>query len=281
MSDPTRVCVFCGSRTNPEAATFCANCGKALNELDPGPSLSQRVGPIGILDRFFQKLWQILTRPGVFFRRMPIEGGVADALAFAIGLSWLSSALNYLWMNALMGQIRTGFKEFNQLWDDFANDPDSASMIDAVMKKMGLSRGAIVDSFTHIQWLFGTSRVLLDPFFTIAWLVCNAIVFWIGAKLVLGNRGRAPVRFDTILKIVAFSSTPVVFSGVIPMAGWLVSAIFSGILLYIGLKEVYRASSIAAILISIFPILAVFAIMMAGFVMFAGLFGIIAAALNH
>src|SRR5579872_4309243 len=49
------------------------------------------------VERYFRNVWAILTGPGKFFRKMPLTGGLAAPLAFALITHWIGTSIGFLW----------------------------------------------------------------------------------------------------------------------------------------------------------------------------------------
>src|SRR5579859_4135627 len=94
-------CPHCGSPL-PNAAGVgtgaCLSCG-----LSAKPEIGLDV--MHPFRAYFGTLWEITIHPSRFFSKMPLTGGTAGPLAFALITHWLGSALAFLWKLAIGGAM--------------------------------------------------------------------------------------------------------------------------------------------------------------------------------
>ncbi|MEK6704448.1 MAG: YIP1 family protein [Bdellovibrionota bacterium] len=201
--------------------------------------------PFDIVIQYFQTVWSIIAHPVQFFSSMPLTGGVARPLAFALVTHWLGSAVAFLWRNIFSGIFRHG------------------DLISAIL-------GGSTDP-NILTWLYGLGSVISDPFITLVSLLFTASLIFIGARILVSpgvNFSPREITFESAVRITAFGMTPAVFS-VIPAIGPVISSIYTIILTMIGAREIYRIGTGRAALIALFPKLIIIGIIISGMLLFA------------
>ena len=252
-------CPGCGHRFEEsqalpggQAGPLCPACGQPVR----GEEGSALPGAFRWIDRYFRDLWQIITQPTRFFRRMPRTGGVSGPLAFALVTSWIGAAMGWLWGSLINGVMTRELNEVFRIAGDVAD-------IDHPGRSAVLAQAR--DRFLH--WFWGAGSVLLDPFLTAVSILFTSFFVWMGARLlVTPARNGAPdeIRYETALRIVCFGMSPAILA-VIPVAGPFVSKLGVLIVTVAGAREVYRVSTGRAAAIALFPKLLFLAILMFGF----------------
>lgn len=224
------------------------------------------------IQRYFGDLKAVLTQPTAFFRRVPLTDSLSRPLAFALVTHWIGVAIEHLWQAALGGLFAT---RFEQILKRFETLPEVES----------LGKGATYQQFRQafLDWIWGTSSILLDPVWTILGIFWVAIWVYAGARLLItpGRTGaNREITFHSAVRIVAYGMTASIFRAV-PGVGSLAAAIGTWVLTVIGAREIYRTSTTRAVFVGLFPqmlLLGVFLIALIGFA--AIVFGFFAAVLN-
>jgi len=234
----------------------CPSCGRSPTA--PRAPIHSATEPFRI---YFGTVWTVLTRPSEFFAQMPLRGGVAWPLAFALITHWLGDSGRFLWQSALGERLGILTHPFFQFMGDVAS-VDHPGRGEIMMEMR--------DRILH--WMWGAGSVIADPFVTLVSILISALFVFIGARILVtpGRRG-APmeITFESALRLVCFAMAPAILAA-LPLAGGVISAFFVGIIIIIGAKNIYRVGWGRATIVGLFPKLLFIGIIMAGFV-FAGL----------
>lgn len=204
---------------------------------------------------YFKTLWRLLTRPHLFFRSMPRQGGVSGPLTFALVTHWIGSALEYLWRNLLSGQFGSYFNELFKLAGDVADvdSPGRSTILFEMKDKM-------------LHWIWGTGSVIIDPFLTLVSILFTSFFVWIGARILVSpGKNGAPedISYESALRIVCFGLTPSILSA-LPLLGPLASTLLVWLVTIIGAREVYRIGFGRAAVVALFPKLLFLGTLLAG-----------------
>lgn len=229
----------------------CPSCGRELKRA-PEHFRASGVAPI---QRYFSDLWQILTRPSQFFRRMPTRGGVGVPLAFALIAHWLGEFGAFLWHSWIGERTAPYFQELFKFAGD-VTDIDSPGRSSRVME--------LKDHFIH--WFWGSGSVLIDPFATLFSILFTSFFVYLGAKLLVtpGKNGApSEITFESALRIICFGMSPAILAA-LPVFGSFISVFCVAIVTIIGAREVYRVGNMRATAIALFPKLLFFGIILAG-----------------
>jgi hypothetical protein len=257
-SGPKSTCPHCGLSSAGEPETSCPNCGVRL----PAPDRKPSDALMAPFKSYFGALWRILTRPTEFFRRMPIRGGMAWPLAFALITHWIGQAGQFLWQASIGAAFSEKIAPFFRLFNDVA-DVDHPGRSAMLMQMR--------DRVWH--WIMGAGSVIADPFITLAGLLFTSFFVFVGARLlVTPRRDGAPseITYESALRIVCFGTCPAILA-VIPVGGPLLAMFFTWIVTVIGAKQVYRVPWGRATVVGLFPKVLLAGIMLLGlfFVMIA------------
>lgn len=242
-------CPQCGLRFSAPSPASCPNCGENLrSELTVGAA-----GGLGLITGYFRQVWLILTHPSAFFRSMPVRGGVAGPLAFALVTHWLGSAVAFLWRTLIGGAVGGYLSRFMQMAGDVAevDSPGRQGQFTGVME--------IGERIQH--WIWGAGAVIADPFITLARILFISFLVWLGARLlVTPGRDGAPreIDFESALRVICYGLTPSILA-VLPLFGGFVSMIYVVAVTVIGAREVYRVETGRAFIIALFPQFLLFA----------------------
>jgi hypothetical protein len=192
---------------------------------------------------------------------MPLQGGLAKPLAFALTTHWLGSAIGFLWQHFLGGSVsrflKTVFQSSSRWGTDIDYSGRYASLLTIKERLMG--------------WFFGVGPVLLDPFFTLASIFFAAGLIFIGARILISSKPSRqefyPITYESAIRITAYGLSPAILSA-IPLFGTILAPIYTFILTVIGIREAYRTSTSRAILVALFPKLLIPGIIGAGVIFF-------------
>ncbi|OFZ20869.1 MAG: hypothetical protein A2X94_04980 [Bdellovibrionales bacterium GWB1_55_8] len=238
MSDE---CPRCGTKcdyTNRADTVECPSCGLTFSP-DKGDG-----GSTSLVRRYFRGLGGILFHPVDFFRLMPVRGGLAGPLAFALITHWLGSALSFLWSGLASGPS-TALDAFFRLapyWSEEVDHPGRGAAFDRMRDQTQ-------------EWFSGVSSVIIDPFLTLFSILLTAVFVFIGARILVplqDGKNRPAVTYESAARIVAYGMAPAILSG-LPFAGSALSAIFIAIYTILGAREVYRVGMGRAVVIALFP----------------------------
>lgn len=236
----------------------CPSCGRSIDV--PPARVENLLEP---LRAYFTDLLTVIFRPSAFFRRMPVEGGVAWPLAFALITHWLGAAFQMLW-NALIGGAVTSY--FDALWKMAGDVAD----IDHPGRSALLNESR--DRLVH--WFWGAGSVIADPFFTLGSIFFTTFFVYIGARILVspGKDGHLrEITFESALRVICFGMSPAIFA-VFPLLGGVLGHVWILIVTVIGAREVYRIETGRAILVALFPKLLFLGILFMGvFVFFVAL----------
>ena len=193
-------------------------------------------------------LRDILFRPTRFFRRMPITGGYAVPLIFALVIHWISSALRFS-SSAILGNNEAAWQALRSLSGKFVDDH-------------------LETTLTIWRWAFGASSVFLDPFITIISLFYSSCLIWVGAKLLVptrtaGHIAQTHVQFEIVLRILCYASAISLISA-FPWGGTFFAWIWGSFTIYVGVREVLNVRPLRAAVITMFPSLLISALVLLG-----------------
>lgn len=250
-------CGQCGWKCiEPHAPQTCPNCGHSFASLN---QLESETG--GALVRaYFSDVWEIISRPKSFFKRMPLSGGISGPLAFALVTHWLGSALSFLWHASLSETVNSILNPFFQIAGD-VGELDHPGF--------GTQLAGMRDGFLH--WFWGTGSVIADPFITVFSVLFTSFWVFIGARILIApGKSGAPreIAFESAVRLVCYGMTPSILAG-IPLVGWGLASLLSFVVTAIGAKEVYRTSTGRAVVIALFPKLLLLGLILTGILVFA------------
>lgn len=187
-------------------------------------------GPGSLLAGYLRTLRSVLRNPSTYFRTMPVAGGLAGPLAFALVTHWIGAAIGHLWSLLLSGVVS-----------------DSSRSLYRIIADLGVS-----------HWIWGTGSILLDPFLTLASILFTSSLVWIAARLLVSN-----VRYESAARIVCFGMSPAILAS-LPLFGRFLAESLTLIVTVIGAREVYRVGYGRALVIALFPKLLFLGIMVLG-----------------
>lgn len=200
--------------------------------------------------KYLETLWSILRTPSQFFKKMPIGGGLAAPLTFALATHWMGTLGAYLW-RMLLGTDSV----LQSWWRSRMENVDVDTIDDYSWMADNLNQWS-KDFF----WSAGS--VVLDPFKTLLSILATSLFVFIGARLLVspGKHG-APweIRYESAVRIMAYSTAPSILLA-LPMGGEFLAWIGGLILSVIGAREVYRVDTGRALTIAFFPQILVFGV---------------------
>jgi hypothetical protein len=220
-------CPYCG-REIAEDHAFCQYCGGKVEEAGPAASGGRIKTPwedrdaVGILNGLFRTVRESLFRPSAFFGRMPVTGGLADPLLFAMIVG----------MVGLM---------FFYLWDILLHDSFQNFMTPELRAAAGRNVLRSKDA---------PFAALMTPFLLLIWLFIAAGMLHLFLLMVRG----AKAGFEATFRVVSYCVSPFLFLA-IPVCGMPITAVWVMSLAIIGLKEAHEISGGKASFAVLFPFL--------------------------
>jgi hypothetical protein len=130
---------------------------------------------------YFRKLRDILLEPTLFFKNLSPTGGISGPLAFALVTHWLGTSVNYF-LSAFLGDpdnhLYSRMVQFSSQYSgQFSGDIDSPGRANQhFMNMMGAGEKVL-------NWIWGASSILLDPFYTLFFLMLSAFFVFVGARI--------------------------------------------------------------------------------------------------
>ncbi len=215
------------------------------------------------IHRYFHDVWNILTRPTLFFRAMPRGPSVVGPLAFALVGIWLGSVVEFLWQGALGRFVIGGMDDMFRIAGEVA-DVDHPGQTELILE----ARDRLM------QWFWSTGAVLAAPLIGVVSLLFHSAWVYLGARwLVTPGKAGAPdtIDYPTALRVVAFGMAPAILAA-IPVIGTPVSRICILVVTVIGVREVYRIGTFRALVIALFPKLLFLAVLLSGLLVMGVLF---------
>lgn len=220
--------MFCQDCGKPiiEGQSFCAHCGAQLSDAGAAGGGRSRTpwedrAAFGYLNGLFRTTREVLARPTSFFRAMPVTGGLADPLLYALIIG----------MTGLV---------FLSLWDILLHD----SMRDFMTAEMRAAAGkAMMDGPHSPAW------AVMTPFLLIFWLFVVSGMLHLFLMMVRG----VEAGFEATFRVVSYSVSPFVFLS-IPFCGVLITVIWSMMLAIIGLREAHQTTGGKASFAVLFPL---------------------------
>ena len=170
-----------------------------------------RRAQIGFLNALIETTKEVLMQPAAFFRGMAVTGGIGGPLLYAIIVGLVGLIASAIYSGVFRGVLS-----------------DSIA-------RMGGSDVAWVTPFLQGGSLVAT--VLLGP-------VIIAMRVFIGSGLIhlaLLAMGGAPRGYEATFRVTAYGHAPSIFS-IVPVCGGLVEAVYTLVLLIIGVSEAHSIS---------------------------------------
>jgi hypothetical protein len=193
---------------------FCQHCGARLAEAAPISGGREKTHwedreSRGFLRGLFTTLNDVLFRPSVFFKKMPVTGGLTDPLLYALIIGMAGLIFSYFWQILLQGAMQ----EF---------------MIPGMKAAAGRNiYGGIVIA----------ALAFFSPFLIILGLFITSGILHVFLMLVKGARA----GFEATFRVVAYGHSAYIFL-VIPFCGSLLAAVWVVVLTIIGLREAHETT---------------------------------------
>jgi hypothetical protein len=237
-------CPNCGQPRQP-GDRFCSNCGRPFEEPvrdaepaqapSPKPQPPENVAPqqskyVAWEDRqnlgFFEALWQTwkesVIYPNRFFSRVPVSGGLAAPLLYALIITWLSYVFDHLY-----SWIFSGF------WQGILGRYLGS---EEAMFKYGIYGGSDLVS------------LLIAPFVIIVLIFVVSGIYHLLALIF----GWAQHGFEATFRAVSYSAGPFMFAAV-PMCGSLIGVVWAVVLTIIGVKHTQETTGGKATVVVLLP----------------------------
>lgn len=220
-------CPHCGKETS-EGQVFCPYCGYSLIA-ETGTSAGQREKNswenrenIGFAKGLFRTIKDVLFSPTVFFKKMPVTGGLTDPLLYGLIVGMVGLTCLYFWDTILQNSMQ-----------NFMTPEMRSATGQSIFQGIGMALTASLMPLMLILWLFIVSG-MLHVF----------LLFVRGAK----------AGFEATFRVVAYSTSPLLFL-IIPYCGMLITMVWVVTLAMIGLKEAHEISGGKSAFAVLFPFL--------------------------
>lgn len=254
-------CPHCGVEISDGASEAFAESGSSVNLVTNDPFSKLAKCPqcghpqnLDFLQEYLLTVRRVLISPTQFFSTLAASGGLTQPLTFALVTHWVGSSMGFLW-GLITGEGMTEklLKKF------FLSNPFAHT--DALNSSSYLPSKGAQDLF--FNGYFGLGSVLLDPFITLVSILTSAVIIFIGARILV-SPARAgkfnEIRYESAVRIISYGLAPSLLI-TIPFLGKGIASIYTVIVTIIGIKEMYRISSMRATMIALFPKLFIFVIM--------------------
>ena len=234
-------CPHCGKEI-AEGQVFCQHCGARLAEAAQISEGREKTDwedreSRGFLNGLYTTLKDVLFRPSVFFKRMPVTGGLTDPLLYALIIGMVGIIFSYFWQillqGAMQGMMIPGIK---------------AAADQNMFKGIGMAALAFFSPFLIILVLFISSGILH---------VC--------LMLVRGARS----GFEATFRVVAYGYSTNIFL-VIPFCGGLLAGVWAIVLAIIGLREAHETTGGKAAFAVFLPVVVCCGLVLVAIAMFMG-----------
>jgi len=222
-------CPHCGKETS-EDQMFCQYCGSRLiADADTSAPAGQREKTSwedrehnGFLNGLFRTIKAVLFSPTVFFRKMPVSGGLIDPLLYGLIVGMIGLTFLYFWDALLQNTMQ-----------DFITPEMRSAAGQSIFQGIGMALTASLMPLFLILWLFIVSGMV--------------------HLLLLFVRG-AQAGFEATFRVAAYSTSPLLFL-IIPYCGMLITMVWVITLALIGLKEAHEISGGKSAFAVFFPFL--------------------------
>ena len=103
-------CPHCGKEI-ADGQVFCQHCGARLAETAPISGGREKTywedrESKGFISGLYATLKDVLFSPSVFFKRMPVTGGLTDPLLYALIIGMVGLIFSYFWQILLKGAMQ-------------------------------------------------------------------------------------------------------------------------------------------------------------------------------
>jgi hypothetical protein len=237
-------CPHCGNDIN-EGQAFCQYCGAKVAQQPAAVAAGRGKTPwenrdvLGIFRGLVATIKEALFSPSIFFRKMPVGGGLTDPLLYSLIVSMAGSMVSFLWDMGLRGTVQ--------------------QFLPADM------RGAPgYDLFAGVGI---AAMAILLPLFLIAVLFIEAGVYHLLLLLVRGGKA----GFEGTFRAVAYGNSGSVFL-MVPFCGSIIGIVWSIVITIIGIKEAHETTGGKAAFAVLMPL-----VLCCGIVLVFSLVGVLAA----
>jgi hypothetical protein len=212
---------------------FCPNCGADLAAYAGGAYAAPPAYPpagafppppggqtpweqrdqLGLVTALVDTTRQVLSTPTAFFRAMPITGGLASPLLYAVIVAYVGLVASTIYSAVFR------------------------SVLGASLLRMGGDMGGNMDALAPL--LHGGASLFLNlifgPVFIVVGLFVSSGIIHL-LMLAIGGGGRG---FEATFRVAAYSQAASLFN-IVPACGGLVGAVFTIVLMIIGLSEAHQ-----------------------------------------
>jgi hypothetical protein len=234
-------CPHCGKEII-EGQGYCQHCGARLAEAAPVSEGREKTDwedreSKGFLNGLFTTLKDVLFSPSVFFKRMPVTGGLTDPLLFALIIGMVGFIFSYFWQILLQGAMQ-------------------GIMIP------GMKAAAEQNMFRGIGM---AALAFFSPFLIILVLFIGSGILHVCLMLVRGARS----GFEATFRVVAYGYSTYIFL-VIPFCGGLLAGVWAIVLMIIGLREAHETTGGKAAFAVFLPVVVCCGLFFIAIAMFMG-----------
>lgn len=216
IADNQAFCQHCGSRISPEPVP-----GMGGREKTPWEDRDNR----GFFGGLLKTVKAALFDPTDFFKKMPVTGGLADPLIYALIVGMVGMMFSYLWQILFQGLIQ--------------------SYMPAEMKTM--------QGYNMFRGIGLAFMAFIAPFIVILGLFISTGIMHLFLMMVKGARA----GFEATFRVASYSYSTNLLN-VVPFCGGLIAMVWSIVLLIIGLKEAHETSGGKAAFAVLAPFVLVF-----------------------
>jgi hypothetical protein len=245
------LCPHCHHALPDPPGGLCPNCG--ADPRDPGvpvsppggfgavpppfepPAPGGAAGPgipwdqrerIGFFAALAETTRQVLTEPGAFFRAMPVVGGLASPLLYAVVIGWIGLAAAAFYQAIFRSVVGSSWAGLG------ADRPEIVALLGWAESWLGFVAQVVFGGIAVVIGLFVSAGIL---------------------HVVLMLLGGARRGFEATFRVVSFSqATSILF--LIPFCGQLVGAVWCLVLYVLGLAEAHGIGHGKAALAVLLPI---------------------------
>jgi hypothetical protein len=235
---PERFCPHCGAEVallpalDPALPPLPPAVAPPASGWEPGPGAREgtpweRRGEIGFAAALVETTQRVLTGASAFFRAMPVTGGIASPLVYALIMGYAGLVISAIY--------------------DFVLE----SVMGSSLSRFGGGSEAMAGMAPYVAGAAGLGvKLVLGPFLvTIGLFLMSGITHL--ALMMLGGASRG---FEATFRVACYSEAAAVLN-VIPVCGGLIGPITMVVLMIIGISEaqgITRARAAAAVLLPIF-----------------------------
>ena len=199
-----------------------ARPSSARPEGNPGVPWDQR-DHLGFFTALVETTRRVLTEPVAFFRAMPVSGGLASALLYAVVLGWLGLVATAFYQAIFRSVVGSSFGAFG-------DRPEVAALLGWVE-----------------SWAGFVAQVVFGGVFVVIGLFVAAAILHV-MLLILGGAQR---DFEATFRVVSFSqATSVLF--LVPFCGQPIGGLWCLVLYVVGLAQAHQigyGKALAAVLL--------------------------------